>query len=109
MFFPDEIQLRALNHWYEGHHRLHSDLMPSVLGLVGEVGELADLHKKHVFKPDYCAKPGDYLDELGDALFYLAIAAAQCGVTLDELSEMNYEKLNERARNGTGYNRGNDR
>ena len=79
------------------------------LGLVGESGELADLHKKHVFKPGYRAGAEDYIDELGDVLFYLAIIAHQLGVTLDELSQRNYAKLMYRRDNGTGYNRGIDK
>lgn len=102
----DEIQERALSHWYKDNHDLHGDLMPSILGLVGESGELADLLKKHVFKPGHCTTNAEYLNELGDVLFYVSIIAYQLGVTLDELSQMNFAKLNERAENGTGYNRG---
>ena len=104
-----KIQQRALAHWYTTDHTLHNDLMPSILGLVGESGELADLHKKHIFKPGYCATPDDYIDELGDVLFYVAILAHQLGYTLEEISRDNYAKLNERAKTGTGYNRGVDR
>jgi len=82
--------------------------MPSILGLVGEAGELADLHKKRTFKPRYEHRvtKSDYIDELGDVLFYVAILAHQLGLTLEELSQLNFAKLNARAKDGTGYNRG---
>lgn len=102
----DQIQRRALQHWYTPDNPLHLDLMPSILGLVGEAGELADLHKKSIFKPGYRATVGDYIDELGDVLFYVAILAHQLGLTLEELSQLNFAKLNARAKDGTGYNRG---
>ena len=108
---PDRIQSRSLQHWYTPDNPLHLDLMPSILGLVGEAGELADLHKKRIFKPGYhlIIGDGDYIDELGDVLFYVAILAHQLRLTLEELSQLNYAKLNERAKEGTGYNRGEER
>jgi len=129
----DQIQRRALQHWYTPDNPLHLDLMPSILGLVGEAGELADLHKKRIFKPGYhliigdgdyidelgdvlfyvailaIIGDGDYIDELGDVLFYVAILAHQLGITLEELSQLNFAKLNEREKNGSGYNRGEER
>jgi NTP pyrophosphatase (non-canonical NTP hydrolase) len=106
---PDTIQRRVLQTWYEESNDLYYDLMPSILGLVGEAGELADLHKKHVFKPGCSIERERYIDELGDVLFYLAVIAHQLGLTLDELSRQNHRKLIERSLNGMGYNRGRER
>ena len=93
MFKPDKIQQRALKTWYANDDPLHDDPMHPVLALAGEGGELANLHKKHVYKDGFCAHPDDYLEELGDCLYYLAILAYQFGVTIDELSRINRKKL----------------
>lgn len=90
---PDEIQKRALLTWYPKGHRRHRDLLPSILGLVGESGELANLLKKEEFKPDSEVTDEQFIDELGDCLYYLAILAYQFGLTIDELSLINRAKL----------------
>ena len=48
---PDAIQERCLKTWYPKNHYLNWNLIPSILGLVGEAGELANLLKKDEFKP----------------------------------------------------------
>lgn len=105
---PDEIQIRALRTWYEDGHELFDDLRPGAMGLAGEVGEFVDEVKKGYYKPWYTLSREKLVEELGDVLFYTAVLAAQLGVTLDEVSRLNAEKLKEREVNGTGYNRGND-
>lgn len=103
---PDKIQERALETWYEPEHPLHSEKLHPTIGLAGEVGELLNLMKKHHYKPGYQADDLDFLDELGDYLYYFAILAYQFGATLEELSLLNHHKLAEREENGAGYNRG---
>jgi NTP pyrophosphatase (non-canonical NTP hydrolase) len=103
---PDNIQWRALDTWYDHGHELELNLQPSIMGLAGEAGELLDLLKKDLFKPGHSTTKAQYLDELGDCLYYLGIIAYQLGYTLDELSQMNHAKLTERENNGIGYNRG---
>lgn len=90
---PDAIQKRALATWYSNGDDLRRDLLPAILGLAGETGEFVDLYKKDGFKPGFVATREDWLDELGDVLYYIAIIAWQFGVTLDELSQVNREKL----------------
>jgi len=107
MFEPDTIQKRALETWYAADDPRRHELTHPILKLAGEAGELANLHGKDLYKPGFKAELFAYLDELGDAFYYIAILAYQLGVTIDELSQMNYEKLKEREDNGTGYNRGN--
>jgi NTP pyrophosphatase (non-canonical NTP hydrolase) len=89
---PDIIQQRALRTW---HVNLALELQRdhAVLGLVGEAGEVANQHKKHVFKPGHESTRADRLDELGDALYYLAILAHLDGVTLEDVSKLNAIKL----------------
>lgn len=65
------------------------------LGLTGESGEYADLVKKQV----YHAHPRDRTkerEELGDILWYLAVAAHSCGLTLSEVARLNLHKLRGR-------------
>lgn len=76
------------------------DAMTNVaLGLTGEAGEFADMVKKAHFH-------GHQLDglkaakELGDILFYVAWAANELGWTLEDVAQMNADKLAARYPNG---------
>jgi len=93
--FPDEIQQRALKTWYPNGHALHFETLHPLIALAGEAGELLNLYKKDRFKPGFHAGHWDYKDELGDCLYYLAILAYQHGLTLDQLSQLNREKLRD--------------
>lgn len=71
-------------------------VMNAVLGLTGEAGEVADLHKKmffHTAGVDYSQK---LKHELGDLCFYLAKILDLHGLTLEEVLEANREKLESR-------------
>lgn len=92
-FKPDIFQQRALKTWYPTDHELHGDATPSVLGIVGESGEIAEKLKKMLFKPGYQWPESDQLDELGDIFYYVVIRAYQLGVTMEQLSVMNRNKL----------------
>jgi len=69
------------------------------LGLGGESGEVCDLIKKSLYH-------GHKLDiehlkkELGDVLFYLTAIATKEGLTLEEIANVNIEKLLKRYPNG---------
>ncbi|HMO60235.1 MAG TPA: nucleoside triphosphate pyrophosphohydrolase family protein [Roseiflexaceae bacterium] len=70
-------------------------LMNAVLGLAGEAGEVAELLKKQ----RYHGHPLDttkLIDELGDLLWYVALAADTAGVPLAEVAERNVAKLRRR-------------
>lgn len=72
-----------------------SQLQNGLMGLCGESGEALDILKKHLYQ-------GHELDrkhiakELGDVAWYLAISAYALGYDLDEIFEMNIEKLKDR-------------
>ena len=93
MIQPDEIQKRALKTWYPVGHPLHNDRLHPILALAGEAGELANLHKKVLYKPGFKADDLDYIEELGDCLYYVAILAYQLGLTIDDVSRQNRAKL----------------
>ena len=70
-------------------------LLNGLMGLNGEAGEAIDLLKKHLFQ-------GHWLDEvhiakeLGDVAWYLAVSADALGYKLEDIFEMNIEKLKNR-------------
>jgi len=74
------------------------------LGLAGECGEVCDLLKKSLYH-------GHKLDiehlkkELGDVLFYLTAIATKEGLTLEEVANVNVEKLMKRYPNGFSQER----
>lgn len=86
----NEYQLAAQR--TSNNHTLTGKLENGLLGLFGEGGEMADLYKKNRFQ-------GHDLDfthmakELGDVLWYVAEIATGLQMTLDEIAQMNIDKL----------------
>ena len=77
--------------------RLASQIRPlhAILGLTTEVGEFADAYKRFV----YYGAPLDRLnaiEELGDILWYVAIAASTLDTTVQECQQANIAKLARR-------------
>ena len=70
-------------------------ILDACLGLSGEVGELNDMIKKWIFHE---AKiDTDHLKkELGDVCWYIAMMCDSCGWNLDEILQMNVDKLKAR-------------
>lgn len=73
----------------------HGDLQHATLGMLSEIGEVADMVKKQL-----AAGKGINLDnlreELGDIVWYLNLAIVRCGFTWDEVLEANNAKLSAR-------------
>ena len=70
-------------------------LLNGLMGLNGESGEAIDIFKKFKFQ----GHPLDrekMIEELGDIMWYEALAAKSLGVTLDEIGRKNIEKLKVR-------------
>ena len=82
------------------------------LGLTGEAGELADKIKKvyrdkgGVFKQE---EREAIVKELGDVLWYLTRLGATLGFSLEQIAEINVEKLADRAKRGKICGSGDDR
>lgn len=74
-------------------------IINACLGLSGEVGEVNDLLKKHMFQGHELNKD-DLINELGDIAWYLAEAATALGVELEEILSKNIEKLKARYPDG---------
>ena len=72
-----------------------SQLDNGLKGLCGEAGEAMDILKKHQYQGHELDKE-HLAKELGDIAWYLAISAYALGYELDEIFEMNIEKLQAR-------------
>lgn len=82
------------------------------LGMCGEAGEVADKVKKVIrddnqeFTPE---KKKEIAKEIGDVLWYCATLAHDLGFSLEEIGEMNYEKLHSRQIRGQLHGSGDNR
>ena len=83
-------------------------ILNGCLGLAGEAGEFCDMMKKWFFH-------GKLLDEehakkeLGDVLWYVAMICHSMGWDLDEIMQMNVDKLKARYPEGFDTERSNHR
>lgn len=83
----------------------------TVLGLVGEAGEVAEKLKKRMRDGD--DKSGNFEDslaaELGDVLWYLANCASELGINLNDIALQNLTKLESRKARGVLGGSGDER
>ena len=79
------------------------EVIYTALGLCGESGEVADKIKKAIRDAD-CIITGvrreDIAKELGDTLWYIAQLSRDLGYSLEEIAQMNMQKLNDRLKRG---------
>jgi NTP pyrophosphatase (non-canonical NTP hydrolase) len=90
----DEYQRLALRTEAPGREQ-RERLLNAALGLCGEAGEFADTLKKAEFH----AHPLDAAElkkELGDVLWYAALACDALGLSMGEVMAENIEKLRRR-------------
>lgn len=89
------------------------DQMPIIypaLGLAGETGEVVDKIKKVIRQGEFTLGANLAIaKELGDVLWYLAALSKQLGYTLEEVAEMNLQKLKDRADRGVLKSEGDNR
>jgi NTP pyrophosphatase (non-canonical NTP hydrolase) len=78
------------------------------LGLAGEAGETLDMIKKWIFHEKDLDR--EYLKkELGDVMWYMAMICYSFGFDLDEILQMNIDKLKARYPEGFDTERANHR
>ena len=85
-------------------------LVYTVLGLVGESGEVAEKIKKMIRdgRPTAEAYP-EIIRELGDVLWYVAVIAKEMGVALDTVATDNLKKLEDRRNRNALQGEGDER
>ena len=77
------------------HPLFSNDLLHAAIGIATESGELLDALKKNAFYGKSLDKI-NLQEELGDLLWYIALAAHDLGTTIDELMVQNTKKLTQR-------------
>ena len=83
-----------------------------LLGLCGESGEVADKLKKVIRDGDGVLTDSirdAVAKELGDIAWYLAVLAHELGYTLEEIMQMNLDKLASRQQRGVLSGNGDNR
>ena len=98
----NEYQQAALRTWsdHDGDH--NARLTNAIFGIAGESGEVVDLMKKIA----YHGRPWDsaaIVNELGDLLYYVAVFAEECGLSLSDVAANNIAKLEKRYPNGYSH------
>lgn len=73
--------------WYYGE--------TAITGLAAEAGELLALVQKSRRKQEHINRD-KVVDELGDVLWYMCYVMDAFGISMDELTDYNYNKLTER-------------
>lgn len=83
-------------------------VLNACLGLAGEVGELNDMIKKWVFHEKELDET-HLKKELGDVMWYVAMMCQSMGWELDDVLQMNIDKLIARYPEGFDVDRANHR
>lgn len=83
-------------------------IINGILGLSGEVGEFSDMVKKWIFH-DTDLDEEHAKKELGDVMWYIAMICESFGWSLDEIMQMNIDKLKKRYPDGFDTERANNR
>lgn len=90
------------------HKKDVAGLINGLMGLSGEAGELTDLFKKWIFHnapldEEHAKK------EVGDVLWYVAMICHSMGWSMDEIMQMNIDKLKARYPEGFDTEKSNHR
>jgi NTP pyrophosphatase (non-canonical NTP hydrolase) len=80
----------------------------TTLGLCGEAGEVADYLKK-VYGHGHQLDPNKLKKEIGDVLWYLADICTKYNFSLEEIAQLNVEKLKARYPEGFSQERSQNR
>lgn len=83
-------------------------IINGLFGLSGEVGELTDMVKKWIFHESNFDEE-HAKKELGDVMWYVAMICESFNWSLDEIMQMNIEKLEKRYPDGFDVIKANNR
>lgn len=92
----NEYQEKALR---TATQEMTADELYPALGMAGEAGEFADLVKKYRYQ-GHPRELERLIEEAGDVLWNVAVAAASLGVSLEGLAKYNIKKLEKRYPDG---------
>ncbi len=87
-------------------------LVAKLLGLVGEAGEVAEKFKKLIRDKEgviSATDKGEIAKELGDVLWYVSALSHYLGFTMEEVAQMNLDKLSSRKKRGIQRGNGDNR
>ena len=107
---PNEYQTAALQTAI--YPNQGNNLIYPVLGLCGESGEVAEKVKKLIRDGDGVLTDYDrntIAKELGDVCWYLAVLSYELDYTLEEVMQLNLDKLRSRLERGTLTGSGDNR
>lgn len=79
-------------------------LLDAAAGLAEECGEVLGLVRKRIFQRREFERER-FIEEMGDALWCLAVTADALGVSLADVAESNLHKLSQRHPNGLEIDR----
>jgi len=102
---------------------LGRNIIYPTLGLTSEAGEFSGKLKKIIrdkfeFSSDAIStltnfirgnNKDEFVDELGDVLWYVTMCASELGVTLEEVAKKNVDKLKDRQNRGKLHGKGDKR
>ena len=89
-------------------HEGTADILTACMGLSGEVGELVDVFKKHIFH-ETSLDETHAIKELGDVMWYAALLCDAMGWDLETVMAMNIAKLEARYPEGFDIQKANNR
>lgn len=98
-YTPEEHLEQVINKSWNFAAKLETErdhILNAVLGLAGEAGEVADLHKKMFYHTEKAGREEELLNELGDVAFYLIKVLDLYGWTLEDALKVNRAKLMKR-------------
>ena len=100
----------SYSYWVEDKIVTEGDtrLVENTLGLVGEAGEVAEKVKKYL-RDDTKVSQKEIVKELGDVVFYATALSNYFYSNLEEVMQVNMDKLDDRAKRGVIRGSGDNR
>ncbi|QBQ72749.1 nucleotide pyrophosphohydrolase [Roseobacter phage CRP-6] len=105
-----DITPMSYSYWVEDKIVTEGDtrLVENTLGLVGEAGEVAEKIKKYL-RDNSKVSQKEIVKELGDVVFYATALSNYFYSNLEEVMQVNMDKLDDRAKRGVIRGSGDNR